>query len=105
VCLDQTIGCGDSFFATVYFYSYIIIIGMVFMRLFIAIILQAFQEVAEKDNKFMSSSVTDRFREVWSEFDPDVSQLTLLIYRRRATSRWRRTLASWWRWGTPSVGT
>ena len=37
-----TVGCGDPFFATLFFFSYILIIGMVFMRLFIAIILQAF---------------------------------------------------------------
>jgi hypothetical protein len=43
------------------------------MRLFIAIVLQSFQETSEKDNKFMNSELSDHFREVWSKFDPDVS--------------------------------
>lgn len=71
--LDEPVGCGDSFFAIAYFFSYTLIICMIFLRLFIAIILQAFQEVAEKENKFMSTSITDRFRDVWSDFDPDAT--------------------------------
>ena len=46
---------------------------MIFMRLFIAIVLQSFQETSEKDNKFMNSELSDHFREVWSKFDPDVN--------------------------------
>ena len=39
------------------------------MRLFIAIILQTFHQTTERDNKFMNTELSDRFREVWSRFD------------------------------------
>jgi hypothetical protein len=50
----------------------VVLVVMIFMRLFIAIVLQSFQETSEKDNKFMNSELSDHFREVWSKFDPDV---------------------------------
>jgi hypothetical protein len=56
----------------IYFFSYILVVVMVFMRLFIAIVLQTFQETSEKDNKFMNSDLSDHFRDVWCKFDPDV---------------------------------
>lgn len=69
----EAVGCGSRFFATAYVFSFTMIVTMVFLRLFIAIILQSFQETAEKENKFMNNQLTDHFREAWSIFDPDVS--------------------------------
>lgn len=69
----ETIGCGDPLFATAYFYSFTLIIGMVFLRLFIAIVLQAFQETSEHNSKFMNSDLTNRFRDIWAQFDPDAT--------------------------------
>jgi hypothetical protein len=43
------------------------------MRLFIAIILQTFQQTAERDNKFMSTDINEHFKQVWSQFDPDAT--------------------------------
>lgn len=76
-------------FATIYFFSYTLIISMVFLRLFIAIILQSFQETAEHDSKFMNNTLTNKFRDVWAQFDPDVNvqRKYKLPYRRRASSR------------------
>jgi hypothetical protein len=58
-----------------YFFSFFVIVVLVFMRLFIAITITAFQETNERDNKFMNSHLSDHFREIWSGFDPDVSAL------------------------------
>jgi hypothetical protein len=59
-----------------YFFSFFVIVVLVFMRLFIAITITAFQETNERDNKFMNSHLSDHFREIWSGFDPDVSPLS-----------------------------
>ena len=67
-------GCGNYKLAVTYFFSYTVIVVLVFMRLFIAITLTAFQETNERDNKFMNSHLSEHFREIWSRFDPDVSR-------------------------------
>jgi hypothetical protein len=51
-----------------------VIVVLVFLRLFIAITLTAFQETNDRDNKFMNSKLSEHFREIWSRFDPDVSE-------------------------------
>ena len=71
--LVEPIGCGNYSMAVFYFFSFELIVVLVFMRLFIAITITAFQETNERDNKFMNSHLSDHFREIWSGFDPDVS--------------------------------
>jgi hypothetical protein len=48
------------------------------MKLFIAIILQTFQQTSERDNKFMSTDISEHFKEVWSNFDPDATSFILV---------------------------
>jgi hypothetical protein len=56
-----------------FFFSYVVLIVLIFMRLFIAIILQTFSEISEKDSKFVNSALSDYFRDVWCKFDPDAT--------------------------------
>jgi hypothetical protein len=67
------VGCGTPFFATLYFFSFTVLVGMVFLRLFIAIILSTFHQTTERDSKFMSSDLTENFRDCWSLYDPDAT--------------------------------
>jgi hypothetical protein len=67
------VGCGTPFFATLYFFSFTVLVGMVFLRLFIAIILSTFHQTTEKDSKFMSSDLSENFRDCWSLYDPDAT--------------------------------
>jgi hypothetical protein len=46
---------------------------MVFLRLFIAIVLQTFQQTTERDSKFMSNDLSEHFRDCWSVYDPDAT--------------------------------
>jgi hypothetical protein len=48
------------------------------MRLFIAIILQTFQQTTERENKFMSTDISENFKQVWSKFDPDATSFILV---------------------------
>jgi hypothetical protein len=77
--LVKPIGCGNYMMTVFYFFSFFVIVVLVFMRLFIAITITAFQETNERDNKFMNSHLSDHFREIWSGFDPDVSPLSPYI--------------------------
>lgn len=56
---------------------------MVFLRLFIAIILQTFKDITEKDNKFINQDLSDHFRQIWALYDPDASS----FIRKRSYSR------------------
>ena len=63
-----------------FFYSYTLIVGTIFVRLFIAIILQTFKTTTERENKFMNGDLSEKFRNTWAMFDPDVSiNLIILI--------------------------
>ncbi len=73
-------GCGDETTARIFFYSYVLIMSMIFIKVFIAVVLQNFQETVQKDSKFLSSELSDNFREVWSNFDPNVRYIFEIKY-------------------------
>lgn len=66
-------GCGDYYFSIIYFFSYVLLVNLIYLKLFIAIILQGFHDLTEKDNKYLNSEISDLFREKWAMFDPDAS--------------------------------
>ncbi len=70
-CDEST--CGSRLSAMIFFYSYTVLVSIVMLRMAIALILIAFKETSSRENKFMNSELSGHFREVWSEFDPDVS--------------------------------
>mmetsp|Transcript_34198 Transcript_34198/g.33404 ORF Transcript_34198/g.33404 Transcript_34198/m.33404 type:complete len:94 (+) Transcript_34198:1244-1525(+) len=45
----QTIGCGNNWAAYIFFYSYYLLVVLVFLNLFIAIILDGYQETRKKE--------------------------------------------------------
>ncbi|CDW81684.1 voltage-gated ion channel superfamily [Stylonychia lemnae] len=65
--------CGGLVFPYIYFFSYILLVDLIYLKLFIAIILQGFQDTTERDNKLLDQDASDKFREVWSHFDPDAT--------------------------------
>jgi hypothetical protein len=67
------VGCGDYYLSIIYFVSYVLLIQLIYVKLFIAIILQGFQDTTEKDNRFLESETSDVFRDTWSKFDPDAT--------------------------------
>jgi hypothetical protein len=70
---SQPVGCGDPLFSVLFFYSYVLLVGVIFMRVFIAIVVQTFQTTAQKESKFLSSDLSEHFRIVWSLFDPNAT--------------------------------
>jgi hypothetical protein len=40
------------------------------MRVFMAIVIQTFQSTAQRESKFLSSELSEHFRQVWALFDP-----------------------------------
>jgi hypothetical protein len=67
------IGCGNSIIAIIYFCSYVLLVILMFLNLFIAIILSGFTDSSEDDSKIFNQQVKDDFREKWSKYDPDAT--------------------------------
>lgn len=66
----QTVGCGIGFGGIVFFFSFYLLINLIFLNLFIAIILQGFQDTMVRDQRIFNQDLLIRFREVWSDYDP-----------------------------------
>lgn len=43
------------------------------MKLFMAVILQSFKLITERDTKFMNSQLSEHYRLVWSNYDPNAT--------------------------------
>jgi hypothetical protein len=55
-----------------FFVSFMFITGLVFLKLFIAIILEGYMTTQVQDTRLFNNDMKDRFREVWADFDPYV---------------------------------
>jgi hypothetical protein len=49
------------------------LVNLVFLKLFIAIILQGYSSTQTQDKRLFNIDMNERFREVWSEFDPEAT--------------------------------
>ena len=47
--------------------------NIIFLNLFIAIILEGYEETQEKDSRLFNQQTQDHFRQVWSKYDPDAT--------------------------------
>ena len=66
----QTIGCGSPRFATIYLFSFVFVISIVFLNLFIAIILQGYFNQIQKETDNDIKNKTEHFRDEWAKLDP-----------------------------------
>jgi hypothetical protein len=46
------------------------VVNLVFLKLFIAIILQGYHNTQAQDQRLFNIDMNDRFRDVWADFDP-----------------------------------
>jgi hypothetical protein len=67
------VGCGSQQLAFLYFVSYTFVVNLVFLKIFIAIILQGFEDTQTQDGRLFNHDMNDKFREVWTEFDPEAT--------------------------------
>ena len=67
---DPPNACGSTV-AYFYFISFMLIVSLVFLNLFIAIILEGFFNTTQADQMRIGEMAIDEFKDVWKEFDPD----------------------------------
>lgn len=58
--------------------SYFFIVGLVFLKLFIAIILDGYMLTIVQDTRLFNNDKRERFREIWAQFDPDATTFVKL---------------------------
>jgi hypothetical protein len=68
-----TVGCGSFRGSVLYFYSYLLVVKLVFLNLFVAVILDGFDVVSLQESRTLNSDVLERVREAWGDFDPQAS--------------------------------
>ena len=69
----QPQGCGSRISAVGFIFTFVLFVSLIFLNLFIAIILQGFDETSQREKTQFNSDTMDNFREVWSRFDPDAT--------------------------------
>jgi len=62
-------GCGSWATSTMFFISFIVLISFIFVNMFIAIILEGFDNSAKDQNMQINEEVIDRYIEAWSKYD------------------------------------
>ena len=67
--------------------SFILFVTLIFLNLFIAIILQGFSDISEKENLFLNDSSLGKFSSKFAKYDPEgtgfisVNDLPVLFYK------------------------
>ena len=51
---------------------------LVFINIFIAIIIQAYEDTSEKSHKVFNEEMCERFRDVWSHYDRNATGFILI---------------------------
>ena len=64
------VGCGEPTVAYLFFGSYLVMLTLVFLNLFIAIILNGYFETVDKSKQYLDQDLIEIFKDSWSKFDP-----------------------------------
>ncbi|CDW82939.1 voltage-gated ion channel superfamily [Stylonychia lemnae] len=67
---EVTLGCGDPTQAYAFFMSFTMLVSMIFLNLFIAIILESFENVNQQEDLKIKDKDLDSFQKVWLPYDP-----------------------------------
>ena len=67
----EAIGCGKRKIATLYFFSYVFIISIIFMNILIAIILSVYFTMSDDARHEEFNQILSNFKNAWSYFDPN----------------------------------
>lgn len=66
-------GCGDYWIALFFFCSYQLLVTFISLNLFIAIIIDSFQETSLKKNLRVDEVMMKKFKEIWQQYDEEGS--------------------------------
>ena len=73
----KAIGCGNIS-SIIFFVSFILVVTLIFLNLFIAIILQVFNTTSQKSNLIINEESLEDFADKWSKYDPNATGFILI---------------------------
>jgi hypothetical protein len=76
----MTQGCGSGPSGIIFFIAYFLLVPLFFLDLFVAIILEGFEQTSKHANSLIQEEHFEQFRDAWLEFDPDVSKIHSFKY-------------------------
>ena len=94
----EPVGCGTLYVSKIYFFSFILIVGLVILNIFIAIILQGYFQAMEQEKQTINKAVLEQYRDAWSKHDPyatgfiQVGNLINLMHDLDAPLGWDRKI-------------
>lgn len=71
----ETNACGSPVSGIIFFMTFNLFVPLIFLDLFIAIILEGFEQMSKNINAIISEQEFEKFRDCWAEFDNNVSIL------------------------------
>lgn len=69
----KTQGCGSPGAGMAFFMAYFLLIPLFFLDIFVAIIIEGFEQSSNKANNLIQEEDYEHFRDCWVKFDQDVS--------------------------------
>jgi len=69
----ETVGCGSRYSSIIFCFSFLVLVILIFLNLFIAIIVDGYRSSVERNKKMFNSEMKEKFREAWSKYDQDAT--------------------------------
>jgi hypothetical protein len=67
------VGCGPRYSGVLFFCSYFLLMALIMLKLFIAVILQSYNDIKIREERLFNSEMLEKFLDTWKEFDPDAT--------------------------------
>eukprot|EP00347_Sterkiella_histriomuscorum_P005312 403357086 len=93
---EQAYGCGSNA-GFIFFTSYFLVVPLIFLNLFIAIILQGFEDMNQKEMILIKEDQLEQFRNAWAIYDPNgtgfigIQELPMLLFDLGSPLGWDTT--------------
>ncbi len=68
-------GCGPKFSGILYFYSFFLLLSLIMLKLFVAVICEAYEEIKNKESRSFNDDAVEYFVKCWQKYDVDVSTI------------------------------
>ena len=69
----QTVGCSNRALAYAFFTSFYFIVSLIFLQLFIAVILQGYDDTQVQEARLFNNQMNQTFRESWADYDNEAT--------------------------------
>lgn len=71
----EAVGCGPKYSGVLFFCSFFILMTLIMFKLFIAVILQSYNDIKLREERLFNESMRNRFIDCWQDFDPEATGL------------------------------